>query len=150
MDKLVERFNALGIGEKTIIIAGVLLFVDGFMPWYGVDLGIFNITRNGWQSPGAIWSILAVLIGLAMATVVILKNLTDVDIPEKVGNFTWSRILLGGGVVALLSLLVKLLNLPDSPEGVSGGPAFGFFLGFIVTAVLAVGGFLMYREEQVS
>ncbi len=86
---------------------------------------------------------LAVLIGLAMAAVVILKNLTDVEIPEKVGNFTWPKILLSGGVVALLFVLVKLLNE-------SSYLGFGFYLGITATAALAAGGFLMYREEQVS
>src|SRR3970040_3068324 len=98
MDNVLERFQALGIGEKIIILAGVVLFIGGFLPWYSIDLGPFgSFTRSGWQSPGAIWSMLAILIGLAMAAVVVLKGLTEVEIPDNVGGPSWPRILLGGG-----------------------------------------------------
>ena len=144
MDKLMERFGALSIGEKVIIIAGAILFIDGFLPWYSVDFGpLGSITRSGWQSPGAIWSMLAIVIGLAMAAVVVLKGLTEVEIPDNVGGQSWPKILLGGGVAALVLVLIKLLNE-------SSFLGFGFYLGIIAAAALAVGGFLMFREEQAA
>ena len=144
MDKLMERFGALSIGEKVIIIAGSILFIDGFLPWYSVDFGpLGSITRSGWQSPGAIWSMLAIVIGLAMAAVVVLKGLTEVEIPDNVGGQSWPKILLGGGVAALALVLIKLLNE-------SSFLGFGFYLGIIAAAALAVGGFLMFREEQAA
>ena len=142
MDKLIERFKALSIGEKIIIIAGLALLIDGFLPWYSVDLGPFgSFTRNGWQSPGGLWSMLAILIGLAMAGVVAVKISTEGVIPENVGGFSWPKIFLGGGAAALLLVVIKFLN-----ESSSLG--FGFYLGFIAAAALAVAGFLMYREEM--
>jgi len=142
MDKFIERFKALSIGEKIIVIAGLGLLIDGFLPWYSVDLGPFgSVTRNGWESPGAFWSLLAILIGLAMAAVVGVKISTEGVIPENVGGFTWPKIFLGGGVAALVLVVIKFLN-----ESSSLG--FGFYLGFIAAAALAVGGFLMYREEM--
>jgi hypothetical protein len=141
LDKLLERFNALGIGEKIIIVAGSVLFIDGFLPWYSVDLGIVSVSRNGWQSPGAIWSMLPILIGIAMASAVLLKNFTDVEIPDNIGGQSWPRIYLGAGVAALLFVLIKWLNESDFI-------AFGFYLGLLAAAALAVAGFLMYREES--
>ena len=144
MDKLIEKFMALSIGEKIIIIAGLVLLIDGFLPWYSVDLGPFgSVTRNGWESPGALWSLLAILIGLAMSGVVAVKALTEGVIPENVGGFTWPKILLGGGAAALLLVVIKFLN--ESSE-----LGFGFYLGFIAAAALAAGGFLMYREESAA
>jgi len=144
MDKLVEKFMALGIGEKIIVIAGALLLIVGFLPWYSIDLGpLGDFTRNGWQSPGALWSMLAILIGLAMAAVVVLKGLTEVEIPDNVGGVSWPRILLGGGVAAFLFVLIKLLNE-------SSYMGFGFYLGIILTGALAAGGFLMFREERAA
>ena len=144
MDKLVEKFMALGIGEKIIVIAGALLLIVGFLPWYSIDLGpLGDFTRNGWQSPGALWSMLAILIGLAMAAVVVLKGLTEVGIPDNVGGVSWPRIFLGGGVAAFLFVLIKLLN-ENSYMG------FGFYLGIICAAALAAGGFLMFREERAA
>lgn len=141
MEKLLERFNALGIGEKIIIVAGVVLFIDGFLPWYSIDRGIVSATRNGWESPGAFWSIIAVLIGLAMAGAVAVKGFTDVAIPDNVSGVTWPRIHLGAGAVALVFVLIKLLNESDYL-------GFGFYLGIIAAAALAVGGLLMFRQEQ--
>ena len=142
MDKLVEKFMALGVGEKIIIVAGLVLLIDGFLPWYSIDLGQFgNFTRNGWESPGALWSMLAVLIGLAMGAVVVLKGLTEVEIPDNVGGVSWPKILLGGGVAALVLVVIKFLNE-------SSNLGFGFYLGIVAAAALAAGGFLMFREES--
>ena len=142
MDKLMERFRALSIGEKIILIAGVVLFIDGFLPWYSVDLGpLGDFTRNGWESPGALWSVLAILIAIAMAGVVGVKISTEGVIPENVGGVTWPKIFLGGGVAALVLVVIKWLN-----ESSSLG--FGFYLGIIAAAALAVAGVLMYRQEM--
>ena len=143
MDKLMERFKALSIGEKIIIVAAIVLFIDGFLPWYSVDLGPFgDFTRSGWQSPGAIWSILAILIGLAMGGVIVTKSLaTEGTIPDNISGVTWPKIFLGSGVAALVLVLIKLLNE-------SSHLGFGFFIGIICVAALAVAGFLMYQEEK--
>src|SRR3990172_3491688 len=143
MDKLLERFNALSIGEKIIVIAGLVLLIDGFLPWYSVSIGPYSASASGWESPGAIWSMLAVLIGLAMAAVVVLNGLTDVEIPDNVGGQSWPRILLGGGVAALVLVVIKFLNE-------SSNLGFGFYLGIIAAGALPAGGFLMFREESAA
>jgi hypothetical protein len=143
MDKVVEKFMALGVGEKIIIIAGLVLFIDGFLPWYSISIGPISWTANGWEAPGAIWSILAVLIGLAMGGAVVLKGLTEVEISDNVGGVSWPKILLGSGVAALVLVVIKFLN-----ESSSLG--FGFYLGIICAAALAAGGGLMFREESAA
>src|SRR3990172_3349127 len=151
MDKLIEKFMALSIGEKIIIIGGLVLLIDGFLPWYSfsasveTEFGRFggSWSANGWEAPGAFWSMLAILIGLAMVAVVVLKGLTEVEIPDNVGGQSWPRILLGAGVAALVLVVIKFLS-----ESSSLG--FGFYLGFIAAAALAAGGFLMFREESAA
>jgi hypothetical protein len=144
MEKWIEKFNALSIGEKIILPAGVVLFILGFLPWYSVDLGpLGTYTRSGWESPGAFWSILAILVGLAMAAVVAVKSLGTVAIPDNVGGVTWPKIHLGGGVAALVLVLIKFLNENNSM-------GFAFYLGIIAAAALAVGGLLMFREESAA
>lgn len=144
MEKWLERFNALSVGEKIIIVAGVVLFIDGFLPWYSVDLGpLGSYTRNGWESPGAIWSILAILVGLAMAGVVAVKNFATVTIPDNVGGFTWPRIHLGAGLAALVFVLIKLANE-------SSHLGFAFYVGIIAAAALAAAGYMMYRDERAA
>jgi hypothetical protein len=144
MEKWIEKFNALSMGEKMILPAGVVLFILGFLPWYSVDLGpLGTYTRSGWESPGAFWSILAILVGLAMAAVVALKAFGTATLPDNVGGVTWPKIHLGGGVAALVLVLIKFLNENNSM-------GFAFYLGIIAAAALAVGGLLMFREESAA
>lgn len=141
MDNIMEKFQALSLGEKIILVAGVVLFIVGFLPWYSFDLGPFgSVTRSGWQSPGALWSMLAIFIGLAMSGVITAKTFTDVKLPDDIAGQSWARIHLGGGVIALLFIIIKFLNH-------TGDLSFGFFIGFLAAAALVVGGGLMFRDE---
>ena len=137
-----EQFQKMGLGEKIILIAGPLLFIDSFLPWYDFDLGPFgSVSRTAWQSPGSLWSTLAVLIGLVMAGSVGAIRLGNVKLPELPTGVTWGRILLGGGGVAAAFVVIKLLDH-------SGDLGFGFFIGVILVGALAAGGFLTFQEEQ--
>jgi hypothetical protein len=93
----VGKFKALGLGGQIIVVAALVLFIDGFLPWYSVDLGPFgSVDRSGWESPGAIWSMLAILIGLAMGGLIVAKALmAPGTIPDNISGFTWPKILLG-------------------------------------------------------
>jgi hypothetical protein len=145
MEKWIEKYNALSVGEKIILPAGVVLFIVGFLPWYSVSAsyGGFSASKswNAWSEFDAFWSILAVLIGLAMAAVIVLKNLGTMTIPDNVGGVTWPKIHLGAGVLALVFLLIKFLGNHDYTT-------FGLYLGIIAAAALAAGGLLMFREES--
>lgn len=141
MDKYMEKFQALSLGEKLILPAGIVLLISSFLPWYSIDLGPFgDVSRNGWQSPGAIWSIIAVFIGLGLSAVVAMKTFSTVELPNDVGGQSWGRINLGGAALALLALIIKFLNE-------SSYLSFGFFLGFIAVLALVAGAFLMFRDE---
>jgi len=137
-----ESFQKMSLGEKIILVAGPLLLIDSFLPWYSVDLGLVSFTRSGWQSPGAMWSILAVLLGLVMAGQIALARFTTVQIPSELGNnITWPKIHLGLGVAAAVFVVIKLVNE-------SSHLGFGFFLGIVLVGALAAGGFLGFQEEQ--
>jgi hypothetical protein len=120
-----------------------LLLVFSFFHWYSVsvDIGAFHASasRNGWQSPGALWGILAILLGIVLAAHVIVEKLSGVDLPERLGSVGWGVVHLAGGTLAFLFVLIKLLNE-------SSNTAFGFYLGLIASAGLAIGGYLMARE----
>jgi hypothetical protein len=138
-----EQFAKMGLGEKIILIAAPLLLVASFLPWYDVDFGIGSVTRSGWESPGAIWSMLAVVVSLIAFGKVVLSNFTSVQIPSDFGNpnITWGRIHLGLGIAAAVFILLKLVNE-------SSYLGFGFYIGIILVAALAVGGYLIFQEEQ--
>jgi hypothetical protein len=147
MEKWTEKFNALSIGEKIILPAGVVLFIIGFLPWYKVSASYMGFSAsaswNAWSHFGSFWSILAILIGLAMAAVVGLKAFSTVVIPDNVGGVTWPKIHLAAGVVALVFLVIKFLGNHDHTT-------YGLYFGIIAAAALAGGGFLMFREESAA
>ena len=142
-----ERFQKMGLGEKIILIAGPLLFIDGFLRWYDagcVSLGTLgNIcgTASGWQAPGSLWSILAILIGIAMSAVVGVTAFTTVQMPALPQGVTWPRVHLGLAAAASLLIIIKLLNH-------SGDLAYGFFIAIVLVAALDAGAFLLFQAEQ--
>ena len=150
---VVEKFQALSMGEKIILIAGPVLFIISFLPWYHASFGSVevagqtfssggSISRSGWQSPGAIWSIFAMLIGLAMSGVIIVKSLAkEGTLPDNISGISWPKIMLGAAGVAALFIVIKLISE-------SSHLGFGFFLGIIAVGALVAGAALMYRDEM--
>jgi uncharacterized integral membrane protein len=137
-----DKLNMLSTGEKLIAGAAILLLLDSFIfPWYSVDIGIAEFTANAWEAPGAIWSILAVLIGIVLAVAVLGPKFGNMQMPALPNNLTMGQIFLGGGVLAFIFLVLKFINESDYV-------AFGFWLGFLLTAAIAAGGYLLYAEEK--
>jgi hypothetical protein len=127
-------------GEITTAVSGVLLLVFSFFHWYSVDLGPFgSVSRNGWQSPDAFWSVVAILIGIVLAAHVIVEKLTGVDMPERLGSVGWGVVHLAGGAIAFIFILIKWLMNTDYT-------AIGLWLSLLCAAGLTAGGYLMAKE----
>jgi hypothetical protein len=140
-----DKLNTLSLGEKLVAGGGVLMLIASFLPWYKIDFGLEefglgSFTANGWESPGAIWSVLAVLVGLVMAAAVLAPKLGNVQLPA-LGQYTWGQAHLALGALVALFILLKLINESSSIS-------YGFFLGIIAAAALAGGGYMMYTEEK--
>jgi len=139
---IAESFQKMSIGEKIILIAGPLLLIDSFLPWYDVDLGPFgSVTRSGWESPGALWSILAMLCGVVAAGLVAVTRFTAVKLPALPEGVSMARVYAGLGVAALLFVIVKWVNESDFL-------GFGFYLGVVLAIALAAGGVMMFMAER--
>ena len=144
------KFKALSIGQKIIVIAGPVLLIIGFLPWYSVsvDLGPFGGTvsasSNAWQAPGSLWSILAIVLGLAMSAVIIIQNVgAEGTIPANLGGFSWPKIRLAGSGAAAVFILLKILNH-------SGEMALGFYVAILAVGAMAVGAFLDFQAERAT
>jgi hypothetical protein len=140
-----DTINQLSLAEKLVAGGGVLMLIASFLPWYKVSFSSLgfstSVSASGWDAPGALWSILAVIIAVVMAGVVI-SRVAKMTLPD-LGAITWGQAMLGGGVTVAVLLLIKLLNH-------SGNLSFGFFLGIIAAGLLAYGGYLLYTEEKSS
>jgi len=141
-----ESIQKMPLGEKIIVPAAVVLFIDSFLPWYHVSvslgvLGSVSVNRSGWQSPGAIWSILAMLLGLVMAAIIVVSRFTTMQMPALPSGVTWARVQLGLGIAAAVCVLLKIVD-----ESIHMG--FGFFIGIICVAALVVGGGLLFQTER--
>jgi len=135
----------LSPGEMTIAISGIVLLIFSFFKWYGVEFSIAgttiaSVSRNGWQAPSAILSVLAILIGVVMAAHIIVTKLAGVELPERLGSVGWGVFHLAGGVLAFVFILIKFVsNTSDTKIGI--------YVGLLASFGLAVGGFLTARER---
>lgn len=132
-------------GEMLITISGIVLLIFSFFKWYGVEFKIagqtlVSVSRNGWESPDAFFSVVAILLGIVMAAYVIVTRLANVELPERLGSIGWGVFLLAGGVIAFVFMLIKWLSNTDYTK-------FGLYISLIASAGLAVGGFLTARER---
>jgi hypothetical protein len=136
-----DKINTLSTGEKLIVGGGILMLIASFLPWYRVSFAdILTISRNGWESPGAIWSILATIIAVALAATIVAVKFGNVTLPD-LGSITWGQLYLGAGALVGLLILLKLINESSSIS-------YGFFLGIIAAGAIAAGGYLVYTEEK--
>ncbi|HEY7268209.1 MAG TPA: hypothetical protein VH951_00145 [Dehalococcoidia bacterium] len=130
-------------GEKLVVGGAALMLIASFLPWYSVSLGpLGSFHRSGWQSPGALWSVLALLISLGFAGIILGRKFGNLQLPD-LGQFTWGQAALAAGAVVALCILLKLINESSSM-------AIGFFLGIIAAALVAVGGYFRYTEENAA
>ena len=91
--------DRLSTGDKVIGISGILLFIFSFFKWLGVkvtghgatsSLVSASASKNAW---GFTLTLLAVLLGLAMVVVVVIKAM-GTELPALSG-VTWNQVLLG-------------------------------------------------------
>ena len=141
-----DKLNELSLGEKLVVGGGALMLIASFLPWYKVSFGLEelgiggSVSRNGWESPGALWSLLAVLISVALAGSIVAVKFGNVKLPD-LGTVTLGQAYLGGGGAVALCVIIKLINE-------SSYMSFGFYLGIIAAAAVAAGGWLLYSEEK--
>lgn len=94
-----DRINLLNNGEKAVAGGGLLMLIAGlFLPWWRLSIsGFGSATEGGFGQPGEIWSILAILISMALAGSIIAVKLGNVQLPALPSNLSWGQVYGGGG-----------------------------------------------------
>lgn len=142
-----------------LVGAGALLLLAAFLPWYGLDTGIF-VTDGGsggtsvtaWEASPAWWG--PVLAGVVVAGLGLLRRtgrLTADWLPGVVVAVSLLGLLL---VVAQLVTGIPELSdfgwfayTPSAQPPLSAGPRFGVLVALVAICAQLVAGFLLVRRR---
>jgi hypothetical protein len=144
--------SRLSTGELIAGASGLALIVVLFLPWYGVDVNIAGFAASGnasaWDALSFI-DVLLFLVGLVAVAVPVARAadaLPD-DVPGTV-------VLVAVGVVGLVLVLYRLIDVPGTDLKTVGGDSIDFgrkigvWLGLIATAGIAYGGWRANNEDH--
>jgi hypothetical protein len=104
------NFKALSRGSQLILVAGPLLILSLSFTWQNIEVqygraSVATMSLDGWDA----WGLLLALLVMATVAIVVLANLTKVELSDDV---PWSKITLGLGIGVLAVAVVK--NLTDA------------------------------------
>jgi hypothetical protein len=146
--------SRLSTGELIAAVAGGVLIIVLFLPWYGVDLEVAGFSAsesvNAWEAMSFI-DILLFLVGL-VAVGVPLARMAGVLPAELPG----ALLLLAAGALGLLLVLFRLIDIPapDVPavaeDAVDFGRKIGPFLAVLAAAGIAYGGWRANAERPAA
>jgi len=134
-----ERFNALGRGAQLMLIAGVLLFIDLFLPWQDFDVGGLadefgvDATFSGWRGFAGV--VLGLLTIVLLAWLVV--RIASVNIPLPVSTAMSAALI---GVLIAAFGIIKLLTILGDEQTIWA------WIGTILAILVAVGAFMAVQE----
>ena len=146
MDNFADKFKGLALGEKIILIAAPLFFIDGFLPWFDYDIA-GGPSRSGWSGDFSFLSIIAILAAVVMVAQIVVARFTAVQLPALPQGLTWPRVDLGLAGYVAFAVVIRLI-VGESTGPFDADMAFGLWIAVILAAALAAGAFLLYREEM--
>jgi len=123
------NFSRVRTGEWIASLCGVLILVALFMPWYGEESALSQVSLLD--------LILAVVAVVAVLLPVILARSRYTNVPIVTETFVATM-----AVIAAILLLVKLIWAPD------GGLRSGFYLGLAGSVLLAITGWKSTSRES--
>ncbi len=145
-------FNKLRLGEVVAGVAGVLLLIVMFFSWYrvgGLGGGLtdvlarqsgLDITANAWQSFRLLDILLLITALAGIASAVLTGTQRSVALPVAA-----SVAVTALGVLATVLVLFRIIDQPGPNAFIS--VAFGAYLGLLLCALIALGGFMSMRDE---
>jgi hypothetical protein len=154
-------FTRLNQGEKVAGVSGVLLILIMFIfKWFGIkaSVGITGVavatgefSANAWGSYGFIDIVLFITALAAIGLALLAASEGDVGLPVAA-----SAIVAGLGILSVVLVIISIISPPDfgavdvSGVAVDHTRKLGVWLGLIVSAAVAVGGYMAMQEEGTS
>ncbi|MDX6496044.1 MAG: hypothetical protein QOE17_2030 [Gaiellales bacterium] len=127
-----------------------MLLISVFLDWYkatgSVKVGNISVSgsasESGWHS-GALAKLVALLALVALAVWVI-----ELFVPHVTLPFPAWMIAGGAGALALLFVLIKFIDKPDSGvSAISVGTAYGLWIALLASIAVVVGAYLRMTES---
>ena len=118
-------------GGKVAGVAGIILIINLFLPWYSI--GPFD--ANAFDAGFLAW--FGSLVAVAGAVLILLKAFAGNAV--SLGNLKTEHLVLILGAFGTLLIILKFLVDSDFTS-------FGIFLGIIAAAAVAVGGWMAMKE----
>lgn len=129
-------------GSKILLVAGLLLFIDLFFPWQGVDFGDFLGTDLGSANVSG-FNGLGILVALLVIAMLVWEGLLAAGVSINLGSTSPALISAGlGFAVALFTIIAFLTKL--------SAIKWGAFLGLILALVIAYGAYMRWQESKVA
>jgi hypothetical protein len=125
----------LSLAQKLLLGGSLLLVIDSFLPWNRVCVEGFGVSACG--SANA-WNGFGLIMGLAAIALLVWEGMQAMGNAPSMSQSPGMISAILAGVVAVCALLRVLLNL----EFIS----FGAFIGLVLAAAIAYGGWLRYSE----
>jgi hypothetical protein len=122
--------------DRMILIAGLVFFIDSFLPWYGVKVFGFGANVSGWNSRG--WAVIAILFAI-LATVFAAIRVLGVKLELGDVNDGVIYLVLGGG--AFVFTVLRLITESNFTK-------FGLYIAIVAGAFLAVGGWQKFQASK--
>ena len=134
--------NRVSTGSKILLIAGLLLLIDLFLPWQGVDFGsVFGTDLGSANVSG--FSGLGVLVGILVIALLVWEGLLIAGVNINMGSTSPALIsAILGGATALFTLIAFLTKL--------SAIKYGAFVGLVLGLALAYGAYVRFNESKVG
>jgi hypothetical protein len=130
-----------GLGGRIAWIAGLILMLSSFMPWYsGKSIEGPTLAVIGWHT-GTVGK-LVFFVGLAIVALAILRE-AGFELPPSVPE---SLVTIALGALGTILVLIRLISIPDTFAGTSGR-GIGLWIGLLSALAVIVAGLLRAGEE---
>jgi hypothetical protein len=121
------------------------MLIGSFLDWFSFEVDDFSEGVSAWSSTMFPLATLIPIIGVVMALQIALSRFANVDLPERVADFTWTQVHL---ILSVWAVVMAACWMIRDTAGADRGA--GLFLNFLGAIALLVGAIMMRNERATA